>query len=160
MAWYSPDLAQPLPWWVNVLAALCLFAYNTLDAIDGKQARRTKASSPLGQLFDHGCDAITATFLCMNIMSALQFGTSLRSMLLLVSVVVPFYLSQWEEYHTHQMRTNIGQFGVTEAQALAISLFLTSAIVPTGFWATPICTLCFSCGACAAHSHTWSSQLG
>lgn len=26
----------------------------TLDAIDGKQARRTGSSSPLGELFDHG----------------------------------------------------------------------------------------------------------
>lgn len=29
-----------------------------MDAIDGKQARRTGTSSPLGELFDHGCDAI------------------------------------------------------------------------------------------------------
>jgi phosphatidylglycerophosphate synthase len=28
--------------------------YQTLDAVDGKQARRTGTSSPLGQLFDHG----------------------------------------------------------------------------------------------------------
>lgn len=31
-----------------------LFAYQSLDAIDGKQARRTGASGPLGELFDHG----------------------------------------------------------------------------------------------------------
>lgn len=29
-----------------------------MDSIDGKQARRTGTSSPLGELFDHGCDAI------------------------------------------------------------------------------------------------------
>ena len=29
-------------------------AYLHLDCIDGKQARRTGSSSPLGQLFDHG----------------------------------------------------------------------------------------------------------
>lgn len=29
-----------------------------MDAIDGKQARRTGTSGPLGELFDHGCDAI------------------------------------------------------------------------------------------------------
>ena len=28
--------------------------YLHLDCVDGKQARRTKSSSPLGQLFDHG----------------------------------------------------------------------------------------------------------
>jgi phosphatidylglycerophosphate synthase len=30
----------------------------TFDAVDGKQARRTNSSSPLGELFDHGCDAL------------------------------------------------------------------------------------------------------
>lgn len=28
--------------------------YQSLDAIDGKQARRTGSSGPLGELFDHG----------------------------------------------------------------------------------------------------------
>jgi phosphatidylglycerophosphate synthase len=31
-----------------------LFIYQSLDAIDGKQARRTGQSGPLGELFDHG----------------------------------------------------------------------------------------------------------
>lgn len=31
-----------------------LFMYQSLDAIDGKQARRTQTSGPLGELFDHG----------------------------------------------------------------------------------------------------------
>jgi phosphatidylglycerophosphate synthase len=31
-----------------------LFIYQSLDAIDGKQARRTQTSGPLGELFDHG----------------------------------------------------------------------------------------------------------
>lgn len=29
-----------------------------MDAIDGKQARRTNSTSPLGELFDHGCDSL------------------------------------------------------------------------------------------------------
>ena len=36
-----------------------IFIYQTLDAIDGKQARRTGSSSPLGELFDHGCDSLS-----------------------------------------------------------------------------------------------------
>jgi phosphatidylglycerophosphate synthase len=35
--------------------------YQNLDALDGKQARRTGNSTPLGELFDHGCDAITTS---------------------------------------------------------------------------------------------------
>jgi phosphatidylglycerophosphate synthase len=36
-----------------------LFIYQTLDAIDGKQARRTGSSNALGELFDHGCDSMS-----------------------------------------------------------------------------------------------------
>lgn len=41
------------------MSALGLFIYQSLDAIDGKQARRTNSSSALGELFDHGCDAVS-----------------------------------------------------------------------------------------------------
>ena len=43
----------------SLLCGLGLFVYQTLDAIDGKQARRTNSSSPLGELFDHGCDSLS-----------------------------------------------------------------------------------------------------
>ncbi len=48
-----------VPGWSLILAGLCLFAYQSLDAIDGKQARRTGSATPLGELFDHGCDALS-----------------------------------------------------------------------------------------------------
>ena len=50
------------PRWAYLLCAIGIFVYQTLDGIDGPQARRTGTSSPLGEYFDHGCDAI-ATFL-------------------------------------------------------------------------------------------------
>lgn len=43
------------------LTGFCLFAYQSLDAIDGKQARRTKSATPLGELFDHGCDSVSTS---------------------------------------------------------------------------------------------------
>ena len=52
------SLTKDLPGSLYVLSALSIFIYQTLDAIDGKQARRTGSQSPLGQLFDHGCDAL------------------------------------------------------------------------------------------------------
>jgi phosphatidylglycerophosphate synthase len=41
--------------------------YQTLDAIDGKQARRTGTSSPLGELFDHGAPVLCFFFLFLNV---------------------------------------------------------------------------------------------
>lgn len=54
----SPPHLQA-PSWAFIMSALGLFFYQSLDAIDGKQARRTNSSSPLGELFDHGCDAVS-----------------------------------------------------------------------------------------------------
>ena len=43
-----------------MLAAAGVFAYQCLDAMDGEQGRRTQAETPLEDLFDHGCDAISS----------------------------------------------------------------------------------------------------
>jgi len=59
LIYYSPDCQQEVPGWACYMCALGLFVYQSLDAIDGKQARRTNSSSPLGELFDHGCDSIS-----------------------------------------------------------------------------------------------------
>ncbi|KAF2547389.1 hypothetical protein F2Q70_00023021 [Brassica cretica] len=50
---YSPQLDSPPPRWVHFEHGSLLFLYQTFDAVDGKQARRTNSSSPLGELFDH-----------------------------------------------------------------------------------------------------------
>ena len=58
---YSPKLQGELPAWVCILQAVVGLTYQTLDNLDGKQARRTGTSSPLGLLFDHGIDALVVT---------------------------------------------------------------------------------------------------
>ncbi len=47
----SPRPQAPAP---PPCSAFAVFFYLHMDNLDGKQARRTKNSSPLGQLFDHG----------------------------------------------------------------------------------------------------------
>lgn len=47
------------PGWTYLFCAIGIFIYQTLDGVDGPQARRTGTSSPLGEYFDHGLDAIT-----------------------------------------------------------------------------------------------------
>lgn len=48
--WFCPEFVESPPDWAVVLAGWCIIAYYTLDCMDGKQARRTGSSSPLGQL--------------------------------------------------------------------------------------------------------------
>ena len=47
-----------------------------LDAIDGKQARRTNSSNPLGELFDHGCDSLSTVFVRSDNIYLHIFGKS------------------------------------------------------------------------------------
>lgn len=51
-------LETMLPAFPYLFTAICMFIYQSMDAIDGKQARRTGSTGPLGELFDHGCDAL------------------------------------------------------------------------------------------------------
>jgi hypothetical protein len=80
------------------------------------QARRTGTSSPLGQLFDHGCDALATPLLML--VTSLAFGGGLGPLTaaLIAGTMAVFYLAQWEEGITGVLRTNVGGFGVTEAQ--------------------------------------------
>lgn len=71
---YSPNGIEPPPRWTCFLCALGLFIYQSLDSIDGKQARRTNTSSPLGELFDHGCDSISTIFVALSACISCQLG--------------------------------------------------------------------------------------
>lgn len=70
MLFYDYTFRENIPSYCFFFAAFCSLFYSTLDAIDGKQARRTKSSSPLGQLFDHGCDSFSLTFFVLGICQA------------------------------------------------------------------------------------------
>jgi len=45
-----------------------------LDNMDGKQARKTNASSPLGMMFDHGCDALVTFLFTMGLGTIVRLG--------------------------------------------------------------------------------------
>ena len=86
LVWYCPTATEVAPWWTTFSCALGLFIYQTLDAIDGKQARRTKTSSPLGELFDHGCDSLSTVFVSLASCCAVRLGLYPGWMLFQVSL--------------------------------------------------------------------------
>jgi ethanolaminephosphotransferase len=61
LMYYSPGLDVAGPNWIYFSFAIGLWMYSTFDNVDGKQARRTNSSSPLGEIFDHGIDALNCT---------------------------------------------------------------------------------------------------
>ena len=92
-----------IPPWACFFSAFCYLLYMILDNIDGKQARRTKSSSPLGLLFDHGTDACTTFFITCGLGAILALETIYQYILLWIMIIVPFYLNNWEEYITGVM---------------------------------------------------------
>ncbi|OLY80111.1 putative CDP-alcohol phosphatidyltransferase class-I family protein 3 [Smittium mucronatum] len=97
---YAPSLNEIMPSWVYIVQGSCLWIYMTLDAIDGKQARRTGQSGPLGELFDHGCDSLTAGLALIIQATSLLYGSTWKSAILVFMGLIVFYTSTLEEYHT------------------------------------------------------------
>ena len=112
--------------------------YQTLDAVDGKQARRIQQSSPLGMLLDHGCDSLSTTFIALSLIQGLGLGLGTDSMLLIASILSCFYLATWEEYHTHTCRTQLFNWGVTESQFTNMGLLFATALLGKDFWNLPV----------------------
>lgn len=110
------------PWWCYLEAASYLI-YRMLDEMDGKQARKTGNSSPLGLLFDHGCDSFTTALLTIMIMKLVQVGNSGIIMLPLLASTMSFYFSTLEEYYIGGLYLGVGN-GVTDASVVIICLFL------------------------------------
>lgn len=85
----------PIPRWVFLVTAINVFVAYTLDGIDGKQARRTGTSTPLGELFDHGLDSYSSLFIMVYVFSL--FGTNdfpvMRMQFMTFLVYSNFYVS-------------------------------------------------------------------
>lgn len=129
---YSPHLDSAPPRWVHFMHGLLLFLYQTFDAVDGKQARRTNSSSPLGELFDHGCDALACAFESLAFGSTAMCGRS--TFWFWVISAVPFYGATWEHYFTNTLILPAIN-GPTEGLMLIYLCHFFTAIVGAEWWA-------------------------
>ncbi|XP_029036927.1 choline/ethanolaminephosphotransferase 1 bbc isoform X8 [Osmia lignaria lignaria] len=133
LIYYSPDAKTEAPRWACFLCALGLFIYQSLDAIDGKQARRTGTSTPLGELFDHGCDSISTVFVALSACIAVQLGYYPTWMFFqCFCAMTLFYCAHWQTYVSGSLR--FGKVDVTEAQFTIITIHLISAIFGPKIW--------------------------
>jgi phosphatidylglycerophosphate synthase len=85
---YDVSFTKDLPRWTFFYMAFANFAYQTFDAVDGLHARAIKASSPLGQLFDHGIDALLHAAMGCCQMSAMKTGANLYAFIYFHGLVV------------------------------------------------------------------------
>jgi ethanolaminephosphotransferase len=142
IAAHTPDFERPAPSWMYLMAGCAVFFYLHMDALDGKQARRTKTSSPLGQLFDHGCDALAVHLILTVMITSLQLGHEWKAIVSMMYVCIPWWMAHWEEYHTGVMSYGNGLWGVTEANYAVVLLHAYTYVVgPTGWTAKPFAIL-------------------
>ncbi|XP_058464944.1 cholinephosphotransferase 1 isoform X8 [Malaya genurostris] len=135
LIYFSPNAREEPPRWACALCALGLFFYQSLDAIDGKQARRTNSSTPLGELFDHGCDSISTVFVALSACISVQLGYYPRWMFFqCFCAMTLFYCAHWQTYVSGTLR--FGKIDVTEAQCTIIGIHLISAVFGPSIWMT------------------------
>lgn len=116
-----------------MLCGLGLFIYQSLDALDGKQARRTNTCSPLGELFDHGCDSFSTVVVGLGTCLATRLGTD--SDLMFFSCFIGlflFYCAHWQTYVSGSLR--FAKVDVTEVQICIMLIFFLSAIGGATLW--------------------------
>ncbi|KNZ57435.1 uncharacterized protein VP01_215g2 [Puccinia sorghi] len=172
---YVPDLKTDAPSWIyfsfdisafhmsliydSFLCADSRSAYFSIKLwivnVDGKQARKTGTSSPLGELFDHGIDSLNCVLGGLVQCAAVGSGHSLYAVFILLVACWPMYLSTWEEYHTVSDTTSFGVLylgfinGYAEIKGLPSPwpteglLIAMAVLVSTGFegvqlWSKPV----------------------
>ncbi|CAG2054107.1 unnamed protein product [Timema podura] len=113
--------------------------YIIVDGIDGKQARKTQTSGPLGELFDHGLDSWTAILIPVCMYSVFGRGpesiSTLRFYFCLWNVFINFYLSHWEKYNTGQLFL---PWGYDASMVATIVIFLVTFIYGDQVWSFTI----------------------
>lgn len=98
-----PAWSHQAPRWAHVACALGLFVYQTLDAIDGKQARRTNTANALGELFDHGCDAISTIFVVVSTVLSLRLDIDGSTVGVCMLFMVCFFVAHWQHFVTGKL---------------------------------------------------------
>ena len=121
-----------VPWLVFFFSFIHLFdemlkrlVYcNYVDGTDGKQARRTSTSGPLGELFDHGLDSWASLLMPVSVYSVFGRGnhsiTPDRFIYILMGVMFTFVCSHWEKYNTGVLFL---PWGYDISQLVSIHLF-------------------------------------
>lgn len=143
---YDPYLNQESPRWVYFAHAFGIFMYQTFDGCDGIHARKTGQSGPLGELFDHSIDSINTTLCVIIFSSMIGCGYSYLALYNQFALLCNFYLSTWEEYHTHILFLSEISGPVEGIIGIVSAFVLTGIVGPKLLWHTTVFTFTLSDG--------------
>jgi len=102
----------------HVAAGFLLLVYQTADAVDGKHARLTRQSTPLGSFVDHGIDAFVGFCLGVGVCVVLDPELSTLTMVGMCAFHSTWFAAQVCELGTGALDTR----GVTEGEFAAAAV--------------------------------------
>ena len=133
----SGEPTAPSPCWALIFYGTCVFVYQTLDNVDGKQARLLHNSTPLGMILDHGCDALGILFLTLGVGKVIMLPDfELYLSVFSMGVATTFYLSAWCQYHSQGIMV-LGKFNAPDDGIPAVWMMaFISSIIGQDIWLT------------------------
>jgi len=102
---------------LHIAASLGILLYQTFDAVDGKHARNTQQTTPLGAVIDHGVDALVCLMCVVSLYSLWESFVEPSTITFAVGAALynmAWFCSQWAEFETHVTDVR----GITEAECL------------------------------------------
>lgn len=99
MVYFGTGFEGPTSQWAGMTVAIMHMIYITLDNMDGKHARNTKNSSPLGQMFDHGCDAITFSLAVFTLARYRQIGSGYLAFMFGILAPTGYFMYNMKEFY-------------------------------------------------------------
>ena len=137
--WFCPGRqcnVETTPSWPFVALGLGLFFYQTMDGIDGKQARRTGSSSPLGEFCDHSVDAINTSLGVFASSMSVGAPFEVGLLYLFANGTQMFALATWEALHTGSLiLPEIN--GPIEGVLTACVLMIATGLCGLSLWTRP-----------------------
>ena len=134
------NLEGVAPSWLYVAAGAGFFIYQSLDAIDGKQARRTGSANQLGELFDHGCDAVSMFLILMSGASAVGIHDYPISLLVFVVLLNQVnFVYHWQTFVSGTLHFNLLATKFTLSLNLLATNFNVCSTLKCNQLATKLC---------------------
>ncbi|MDR1787730.1 MAG: CDP-alcohol phosphatidyltransferase family protein [Treponema sp.] len=89
--------------WVWPVVPALILIYCACDCWDGKQARRTNTSSPLGNFLDHYFDILVPMMIVPAFVFSYRIHDPLAVALIFIAVYLPLFATYFEQYYTGMM---------------------------------------------------------
>jgi ethanolaminephosphotransferase len=103
-------------------------------ALPPLSSRRTHQSGPLGELFDHGVDALNTSLEVLLFAGSQNMGQGWKTVATLFASLATFYVQTWDEYHTKTLTLGIVN-GPVEGILILVGVYaLTGYLGGASFW--------------------------